>query len=72
LPITIVNEQWYSPELQVYVLTRQSDPRTGETLYRLTNINRGEPRRELFEVPSDYTESALPAIKAKRRPEEEQ
>jgi hypothetical protein len=75
LPITIVNEQWYSPELQVYVLTRQSDPRAGETIYRLTNINRGEPGRELFEVPADYTlkdESALPPIKAKRRPEEEQ
>ncbi|HEU0183945.1 MAG TPA: hypothetical protein VFS27_01425 [Blastocatellia bacterium] len=75
LPITIVNEQWYSPELQVYVLTRQSDPRTGETIYRLTNINRGEPGRELFEVPADYTlkdESAIPPIKAKRRPEEEQ
>ncbi|HEY6401471.1 MAG TPA: hypothetical protein VI479_08675 [Blastocatellia bacterium] len=74
LPITIVNEQWYSPELQVYVLTRQSDPRAGETIYRLTNINRGEPGRELFEVPADYTlkdESALPPIKAKRRPEEE-
>jgi hypothetical protein len=75
LPITIVNEQWYSPELQVYVLTRQSDPRAGETIYRLTNINRGEPGRELFEVPADYTlkdGAALPATKAKRRPEEEQ
>lgn len=73
LPITIVSEQWYSPELQVYVLTKQSDPRTGETIYRLTNINRGEPNRALFEAPADYTlkdESALPANKSKRRPEE--
>src|SRR5262245_9148132 len=72
-PITIVNEQWYSPELQVYVLTKQSDPRVGETIYRLTNINRGEPDRGLFEVPADYTlndASALPA-KKKKRPEEE-
>jgi hypothetical protein len=72
-PITTVNEQWYSPELQVYVLTKQSDPRTGETIYRLTNINRSEPDRALFEVPADYTlkdESALPA-KKKKRPEEE-
>jgi hypothetical protein len=72
-PIITVNEQWYSPDLQVYVLTKQSDPRTGETIYRLTNINRSEPDRALFEVPADYTlkdESALPA-KKKRRPEEE-
>jgi len=50
-----VNEQWYSPELQVFVLTKQSDPRVGETIYRLTNINRSEPNHALFEAPSDYT-----------------
>jgi hypothetical protein len=26
----------------------------GETTYRLTNITRGEPAPELFEVPADY------------------
>jgi hypothetical protein len=36
-------------------MTRHSDPRTGETVYRLTNINRTEPAKSLFEVPSDYT-----------------
>ncbi|HKQ78018.1 MAG TPA: hypothetical protein VJ810_30250 [Blastocatellia bacterium] len=74
LPINIVNEQWYSPELQVYVLTKQSDPRSGETIYRLTNINRSEPDRALFEVPADYAikeQSALP-LKKRRRPEEGQ
>lgn len=53
-PIEIVFERWYSPELQVAVMTRHSDPRFGETTYRLTNINRGEPGRSLFEVPADY------------------
>jgi hypothetical protein len=37
------------------VLTRSHDPRSGETVYRLTNINRSEPARALFEVPADYT-----------------
>lgn len=55
LPINIVSEQWYSPELQLLVMTKHSDPRTGETTYRLTNINRAEPDHSLFEVPSDYT-----------------
>ena len=32
LPINIVSEEWYSPELQVLVLTKQNDPRTGETM----------------------------------------
>jgi hypothetical protein len=55
LPIQIVSESWYSPELQVTVMSRHSDPRMGETVYRLTNINRAEPAHSLFEVPSDYT-----------------
>ena len=54
-PLNIVSERWYSPELQTVVLTKHSDPRFGETSYRLTNINRSEPARTLFEVPSDYT-----------------
>jgi hypothetical protein len=53
-PIKIVSEQWYSPDLQVFVMTKHSDPRSGETTYRLANISRGEPDRLLFEVPADY------------------
>jgi hypothetical protein len=54
-PIVTVNERWYSPELQTVVLTKNSDPRMGETTYRLTNINRSEPDPSLFQVPADYT-----------------
>jgi TonB family protein len=54
-PILIVSERWYSPELQLVVMTRHSDPRFGETTYRLTNVSRGEPDRALFEVPAGYT-----------------
>src|ERR1043165_881945 len=54
-PIEIVSERWYSPELQLVVMTRHSDPRTGETTYKLTNINRAEPAKTLFEVPAGYT-----------------
>jgi hypothetical protein len=53
-PIAIVSERWYSPELQVVVMTRRSDPRFGETVYRLVNIVRAEPRPDLFEIPSEY------------------
>jgi hypothetical protein len=54
LPITIVSETWYSPELQTVVVSKNSDPRMGDNSYRLTNINRNEPARSLFEVPADY------------------
>jgi hypothetical protein len=54
-PIKIVSEQWFSPDLQVLVLTKHTDPRIGETTYRLTGIVRAEPARSLFDLPPDYT-----------------
>jgi TonB family protein len=59
-PIEIVNERWYSAELQMVIMTRQSDPRSGEAVYRLTNIDRGEPDKSLFEIPGDYTVKDFP------------
>jgi len=53
-PIEIVSERWYSPELQTVVLSRRTDPRFGETTYRLANVVRAEPPAELFQIPSDY------------------
>jgi hypothetical protein len=60
-PIQIVFEKWYSPELQAVVMSKHSDPFVGETVYRLTNIVRGEPSHSLFEVPGDYTIKEIPA-----------
>ena len=53
--IQIVSERWYSPELQLVVMSKHSDPRSGESTYRLTNINRAEPTKDLFELPAGYT-----------------
>lgn len=65
-PIEMVSELWFSPELGVVVLSRRTDPRFGETTYRLQNIVRAEPSPELFQVPPDYTVEALPAFGAGR------
>ncbi len=54
-PIKIVVEQWVSTDLQVLVMTKHSDPRSGDTNYRLQSIVRAEPDRSLFTVPADYT-----------------
>ena len=72
-PIQIVWEKWYSPELQTVVMSRHSDPFVGETVYKLTNIVRGEPARSLFEVPSDYTikEGHMPTRVMRKRQSEE-
>jgi hypothetical protein len=54
-PIQIVSEQWYSPDLEAVVSSRNYDPRAGETTYRLVNVVRGEQPPDLFAVPQGYT-----------------
>jgi len=54
-PIEIVSESWYSPDLQMVIMSKHSDPQIGETIYRLANIQRDEPAHSLFEVPANYT-----------------
>ena len=54
-PITVVHESWYSNDLQTVVMSKRTDPWSGETTYSLTNIQRAEPDATLFAVPSDYT-----------------
>jgi hypothetical protein len=53
-PITTVSETWTSPELKTVVLRKNSDPRSGESTTKLTNISRVEPDPSLFQIPSDY------------------
>jgi TonB family protein len=53
-PIETVSETWYSPELRMTILSKRSDPRFGESIYRVTNIARAEPEAALFQVQSDY------------------
>ncbi|RJG11295.1 hypothetical protein [Massilia cavernae] len=54
-PIVVTHETWHSPELQVAVYTKHSDPRHGDSIYKLENIKREEPAASLFTVPGDYT-----------------
>jgi len=68
-PFEIVSEKWYSPDLQVLIMSKHSDPRIGDTIYRLANINRGEPSRTLFDAPSDFsiTEEKIEFRRKERR-----
>jgi hypothetical protein len=54
-PIVITVERWYSPDLQMNVMIKRSDPRTGDNVFQLANIVRSEPDAALFQVPADYT-----------------
>ncbi len=53
-PIQVSTESWYSAELQMNVMTKHSDPRTGDESFRLTNIVRAEPAAYLFQPPAGY------------------
>jgi hypothetical protein len=66
-PIQIVSERWFSPELQAVVSSRHSDPRFGETTYRLTHLSRGDPAASLFEVPADFRVEEGPGPRERRR-----
>lgn len=54
-PIVVSTETWTSPELQVVLYQKRSDPRTGDTVLRVEDLKREEPAAALFTVPSDYT-----------------
>src|ERR1039458_297348 len=53
--IHVVNEQWYSKDLQMIVKTVNSDPRFGTTTYEMTNISHDAPDAGLFMIPAGYT-----------------
>jgi hypothetical protein len=54
-PIISKSEVWYSPDLQIVVLSKRTDPRIGDSTYTVTNISRAAPDASLFQVPPDYT-----------------
>ena len=59
-PIEITKERWFSPDLQIVLRSKQSDPRFGITTYEVTKLDRSNPAHSLFEVPQDYRIRKLP------------
>ncbi len=64
----IVSETWYSAELQTVVLSKRTDPRSGEFVTRMTNVSRSEPSRTLFDVPADFKVSEASAFPRRSGP----
>ena len=61
-PIVVTTETWTSPDLQVVVYSRHSDPRVGDSIYRLANVKLSEPASTLFTVPDGYSVKETPNI----------
>ena len=53
--IVVTNETWFSKQLQIAVLTKTSDPRSGDSTTKLANVSLVEPDPALFMPPVDYT-----------------
>ena len=49
-----VSESWMSPELKIQILSKNHDPRNGESTFRIQNLSRTPPDLLLFMVPPDY------------------
>jgi len=62
-PLRVVTEEWFSPDLQVLLLTLRDDPRIWKTTYRLTNIDRRAPAPSLFQPPAGV---AIEEVKPRR------
>lgn len=54
-PFVRTCDQWRALDLRIMVLYSCTDPRSGESETRLTNIVRAEPDPSLFQPPPDYT-----------------
>lgn len=53
-PEQVVDETWYSNELQIIVLKRQTDSLGGEMTVSLAHLDRGTPAPSLFKAPRGY------------------
>jgi len=54
-PFQTTSETWMSTELNLVVLSKNIDPRSGENSTKLLNISRSDPAPTLFAPPPDYT-----------------
>ncbi len=52
--VVIVDEYWYSPDLSIYMIIKHNDPRTGEQIVAVSEVERGEPDGAQFLVPATY------------------
>jgi hypothetical protein len=52
--LKVVNERWYSDDMQILLKSSNSDPRFGTTSYELSDLVQAPPDPSLFQVPDSY------------------
>ena len=53
--LVITRELWHSPELDLDVVIKKADPRSGNFVRKIEIVSRNEPDPEYFTIPKDYT-----------------
>jgi hypothetical protein len=53
-PIVITTETWRSSVMQITLVQKRADPRTGDSEMRMTDLKQEEPDALLFQVPAEY------------------
>lgn len=52
--VTVEREVWYSPQLDLNLLSTRTEPRTGKQTFTATNVAWGDPDPALFELPTGF------------------
>jgi hypothetical protein len=61
--ITVTTQKWYSPDLQLTLQSKRTDPRVGELDFEFQNLTRAEPDASLFAPPASYTVTTKTGMK---------
>jgi hypothetical protein len=52
--VTVTDEYWFSPELSMYMVIKHKDPRSGEQIVGISDVERTEPPASRFAIPAGY------------------
>jgi hypothetical protein len=52
--VIITDDYWYSEDLKVYLVLKHNDPRTGEQVVGILDVDRKEPDSAMFRIPPEY------------------
>jgi hypothetical protein len=52
--LVTTKEYWYSPDLEINLLTTRKDPREGTEIIHVVDLSRTEPNPSVFEIPANF------------------
>lgn len=53
-PLVTTKDYWYSPDLEINLLTTRKDPREGTQVIHVIDLSRSEPDPTIFQIPSNF------------------